>query len=134
MESKSEVVLSGKGTQITAHPVTSDPGETINEYMDRQRRRCNLIIRNVPESSKQEKSEQSNKDTAKISDLFYKEFGLKRTQIKKIIRQGRRVQDQACLILVTVNDKEAKRQILHNAAKLRQISVWKDILFLLILQ
>ena len=31
------------------------------------------------------------------------------------------------MILVTVNDKEAKRQILRNAAELRQISVWKNI-------
>ena len=59
--------------------------------MDRQRQRCNLIIRNVPESSKQEKSEQSNEDTAKISELFQKEFGIERTQIKKRTRLGRHV-------------------------------------------
>ena len=112
MESESEATINGKGTQITAHPVTSDPAEAINEYMDRQRRRCNLIIRNVPESSKQEKSKQSNEDTAKISELFQKEFGIERTQIKKITRLGRRVQDQARLILVTVNEEEAERQIL----------------------
>ena len=52
-----------------------DPAEAINEYMDRQRRKYNLIVRNVAESSKQGKSEQADDNTAKLSDLFHKEFG-----------------------------------------------------------
>jgi len=37
--------------------------------MNRQRRKCNLIVRNVAELSKQGKSEQTDDDTAKLSDL-----------------------------------------------------------------
>ena len=42
-------------------------------------------------------------------------------------RLGKSAQDQTCLILITVNDEETKKQILHNAAKLRHVSTWKDV-------
>ena len=61
---------------MATHPKASDPTEAINEYMDRQRKKCNLIVRNMPESSKQAKPEQIEDDTAKLSDLFHKEFGI----------------------------------------------------------
>ena len=62
-----------------------------------------MIVRNIPEPSKQGKSEQIEVDTAKISDLFQNEFGIERAQIKKLVRLGKRAQDRVRLILITVD-------------------------------
>ena len=85
-ESESEAAINVKGTQITAHPVTSDPAEAINEYMDRQRRRCNLIIRNVPESSKQESPNRVTRILQKFLNCFKKNLAL--TEHKSRKEQG----------------------------------------------
>ena len=77
--------------------------------MDRQKRKCNLIVRNVPELPKQVKSEQIEGDTAKLSDLFHKEFGIIRAQIKKIIRLEKR----------TFSERQANRILCDELKKRR---------------
>ena len=106
---------------MVAYSKTLNPTKAINEYMDRQRQKCNLIVKNVPELPEQVKSEQIEEDTAKLSDLLHKEFGIVRAKIKKITRLGKRDHDQTSLILITVCDKEAKK-ILLNVDKLKHIS------------
>jgi len=90
---KSKLIRSSNcgSSPLVASPKAPDPTETINEYMERQKRKCNPIVRNVPESPKQGKSEQVDDDTAKLSELFHKEFGIERAQIKKFTRLGKRI-------------------------------------------
>ena len=60
-----------------------DSTKAINEYMDRQRQKCNLIVKNIPESPKQVKSKQIEEDAAKLSDLFYKEMALLELKLRE---------------------------------------------------
>jgi len=64
----SELIKSGdcESTSPVTSPNVLDPAEAINEYIDRQRQMCNLVIRNVPESPKQGKSEQISDNTTKL--------------------------------------------------------------------
>jgi len=78
-----------ESSPLVASPKAPDLTETISEYIDRQRQKCNLIVRKVPEPSKQGKSEQVGDYTAKLSELFHKEFGI---QIKRL---GKHTQDHA---------------------------------------
>ena len=53
-----------KVSQMVAHSKAPDPTEGINEYLARQRWKCNLIVKNVPELPKQAKSKQIEEYTA----------------------------------------------------------------------
>ena len=105
-----EVTDHRKVSQMVAHSKVPDPTGRNNEYLARQRRKCNLIVRNVPESPKQVKSEQIEEYTAQLSDLFHKELGIVRVQIKKITRLGKCAHDQTHLILITVCVEDVKNE------------------------
>ena len=104
--------------------------QVVDEYVEREKRKNNLIIHNLPEPTDVSSNEQrAVKDTKTISDLFHTEFNLANAKIQRVTRLGaiRPNSSRPRLLLVEMGDISIKRSILKQATKLRKSSKWSDI-------
>ena len=94
----------------------------IDEYRDRESRKLNLILYNVPESQSSDTSVQQTHDTKFISDIANKiEAG--QIDVTRVTRLGKKVNNKNRLMKVQVANLSQKRRLLTNAKKLKQCSV-----------
>ena len=104
--------------------------QVVDEYVEREKRKNNLIIHNLPEPTDVSSNEQrAVKDTETISDLFHTEFNLANAKIQRITRLGaiKPNSSRPRLLLVEMGDISTKRSILKQATKLRKSSKWSNI-------
>ena len=93
----------------------------IDEYRDRENRKLNLILYNVPESQSGKTSVQKAHDTNFISDIANKiEAG--QVDVTNVTRLGKKVNNKNRLMKVQVASLSQKRRLLMNAKKLKQCS------------
>jgi len=102
----------------------------VDEYVERERRKSNLIFHNLPEPENTETPDQKSlKDTQCVRDLVNKEFNLPNIPIKRVARLGapKPSQPRPRLLLVELEDISIKRSILKQAVKLRNSSKWSNV-------
>ena len=90
----------------------------VDEYIDRERRKSNLIFHNVPKSED---------DNTVIKEIIEKELKVKDCEVVKSVRLGQKVSQRQRLLLVSVNGERAKWNILKVAPKLRHSSAFERI-------
>ena len=112
-------------TSAARHTVT----DVVDEYVDRERRKKNLIIYGLPEleCSTEEQRRVSNKQ--QVSSLFSSEFDVSPDLIQKSIRLGILKPDKPRLLRVELGDFTTKKNILRQATKLRASTTWKKGLY-----
>jgi len=94
-----------------------DVTEAINEYREREYRKCNIILHNVPESNKENGGERKADDIAWIEKLGNE---LQCTiPVKEAIRLGKKRLVKPRLLKVVLDSVRAKRNILTETGKLR---------------
>ena len=103
--------------------------EVVDEYIDRERRKCNLIVHNVPEPEEREKSEIMKKDCATIQEIVTNAIKITDTKVIKTTRLGRKTESatRPRLLLVVLEDESMKRRILGQAKTLRRNDKWGNI-------
>jgi len=96
----------------------SNPSEIVEEYLDRERRKSNLIVYNLQEPNNvQTTSERSNIDRNNLTQLFHSELHIENVEITKCIRLGRATQNKTRPVLITIPDSNS---ILRSASSLRK--------------
>ena len=93
--------------------------DIVDEYVDRERRKCNLLVHNLPESE--------GNDIKVFSGLVNKEFGIASPNITKAIQLGKTNPEKPQPLLVTFRDISSKRNILKHATKLQNSSSWSKV-------
>ena len=101
--------------------------EAIEAYRDRESRKCNVIIHNIPESKKLEAKERREEDLQEVGSLLEEGLELKDFQVQSIVRLGKRMEDKHRLIKVTVESVKTKREILSKTKKLKNEVKWSRI-------
>ncbi len=102
--------------------------DAINDYRNREARKCNIIIHNVPESNKENPKDRMKDDTVQVMDMIEGAMELETANINSAIRLGKKDSEgRVRLLKVTVDSVKSKREILINAKKLRGIGKWKNI-------
>ena len=101
--------------------------EAIEAYRDRESRKCNIIVHNIPESKKPEVKERREEDTMEVKRLFEDGLGLEELEIQSIVRLGKKMQDKNRLMKVTVGSVKTKREILSNTKKLKNAENWSRV-------
>ena len=102
-------------------PVAKNPTiQAIDEYMDRERRKCNLIIHNVPEDN-------PSRDHEKVGSLLESEFEVPKSCICNVSRLGRPSSNKARLLLVKLDKEQHKHTVMKKATKLRANQKWKNV-------
>ena len=93
----------------------------MNEEKEKERRRLNLIIHNVPESSAESAESRKSYDIEYAVDIFNTYLGAK-TSVTRALRLGKKADkntDKPRLMKVMVDTLDSKTFILRNCTKLR---------------
>ena len=98
--------------------------DALDEYMDRERRRHNLVIYGMPESSDSTSAELGTNDQSRFSELVRLQFNIENINISKVIRIGRSTNNKPRPLLVTLLDDSSRRYILQNTKSLRNNSTY----------
>ena len=99
----------------------------VDEYVDRERRKKNLIIHNLPEPSDCPDTQRLTNDLQQVSSLLTSEFGVPENVASKPTRLGAPKANKPRLLRVEIGDLAAKREILRNATKYRASSKWSNV-------
>lgn len=102
-----------------AHPSqvanTSSVTSAIDEYMDREKRKCNLILYNIPQTTTNiESADGVKKDSETFKELVSSimDKGISNLQITKAIRLGKLPSAKPRPLLISIHDELCKREIL----------------------
>ena len=99
--------------------VASKVSEEIEEYRERELRKLNIILHNVPESKEESVEERRADDTRMIKEIARK-INVLQIEITKIVRLGEKPEaGKNRLMRVTLENTTQKRNMLQNAKKLR---------------
>ena len=99
---------------------------TIGSVMDRERRKLNVVIHNLPESEPSEVESREQKDLSKFEETIKDAMHL-RVQATKCFRVGRLSEDRPRLLIVTLSDYETKMELLRSSSQLRNTPEWQHL-------
>ena len=100
----------------TSKNLSSFVSTFINEEKEKSKRKLNLIIHNVVESTKEDGAARKREDISCISDILQQFLGIT-VKIEKAFCLGQR-KEKPRLLKITVNSEEEKALILRNCTKL----------------
>lgn len=92
--------------------------EQIDEYREREMRKTNIIISNMPES-KEQQVEQKIREDMRIFQEIIAEIGLRNIKAQKIIRLGES-KDKPRLAKVVLSTPSERKEVLAAAKKMRE--------------
>ena len=104
--------------------------EVVDEYVEKEKCKNNLIIHNLPEPTEVSSNEQrALKDTEALTGLCHTEFKIADGKIRQVTLVGafKSTSARPWLLLVEFSDISIKRSILRQATKLRRSSKWSDV-------
>ena len=90
-----------------------------SEKEEQSKRKCNLAIVNVPESTSTESAERIKEDIDLLTDIIKQELHLN-VRVEKAIRVGKKKDDQPRVMIVTLKDEESKWEVLKESKALRE--------------
>ena len=92
-----------------------------DELIDRENRKLNLVIRNLPETTEAGSESDKNlfKSLCSVLDLTVQSF--------TVTRIGKKIEGKCRLLLVRLPDLVTKRQILSKSAELRSKTTWRKV-------
>ena len=99
-------------------PASSNTTDVVDEYLDRERRKSNLIIYGVPESTGSTPDERKQSDNTYVRDLIHLGFRMDTIEITKCVHLGKRVEGKTRPIQITLTDGYVRGHILRNAKTL----------------
>jgi len=100
--------------------------DIVDEYRDRERRKLNVVVYNVPES-KAEDSSRRKKDDATFVNSIFEALEIAIPEMVDVTRLGPRNPDKNRILRVTFSDLEQKRSLLTNSKKLRLLEKFKKV-------
>ena len=108
------------GGSFTNESVATITVGVVDEQREREKRKLNLVLHNVPESTKQSGPEKKADDISKVEKLLHDHLGINPT-ISNAIRLGKK-SDRPRLLKISVATIQEKSTILRNCYKLRNNS------------
>lgn len=120
LESNTDIVMNDTPNEITA-TVTS----LINEEREKEKRKLNVIVHNLPECDDSDPSNRKSHDISKTSSIVDKYLSVS-TTITQAIRIGKK-REKARLLKITFSSVQEKAAVLRSCTKLRKSNVPEDI-------
>ena len=111
--------------QNTCHEHVANKADVVEEYVDRQQRKANLIISNVPEPSNASNEENRQQDWMMVDEML-RRLHL-RVDVIKVSRIGRKNAGKTRLILVTLSSEDMKWEVLREAKNLRDFDEYHGV-------
>lgn len=99
----------------------------IDDYRDRETRKCNIILHNVPESDCEQPKERKEEDESIVVTMLNDSLNLAEVKLESVIRLGKKSEGRNRLTKVTLDSVKSKREILNAAKNLKGIEEWSNI-------
>ena len=103
------------GVSLTPQSSTSHITDAMNQYSDRERRKQNLVILDLPESGGSNSSDQNMLDASAFNRLVSSQFKIENIRIVKTARLGRTNPEKPRPLLVSLSDSSSRRYLLQNS-------------------
>ena len=97
----------------------------MNEEREKEKRKLNFIMHNLPECDDADPTNRKTQDISKISSIIDKHLGIP-TTITQAKRIGKK-REKPRLLKVTVSSSQQKAAVLRNCTKLRKSDVPEDV-------
>ena len=124
IEELSSMRVKGAGGSDAASGVAMT--KVVGNFFDKEKRRNNIVVHNLPESPVQDPKERSQKDVETFKSLVQDEFKLK-ISVVRTFRAGKIQPEKPRPLIVTLDDEGAKWDILRQAPQLRGHSVFGNV-------
>ena len=103
-----------------------DLSKALDDHMDRERRKANLVVHNLPEQDGDSLMERSAKDMTLFASMVKDVMKLNVTSSKSF-RVGKKRQDKPRLLIITLDNPACKHDILKGAPQLRSSEEYSNI-------
>ena len=97
-----------------------------DNFLDKDKRKCNLVIHNLPEADAASLAERSEQDTRDFQKMVRDTFKLQ-VRATRSFRVGKATADRPRLLIVTLESTELKHDLLQLAPQLRNSKDWGNI-------
>ena len=98
----------------------------LDNHMDKERRKCNVVIYNLPEETGDSQAERSEKDILKFREIVKKELHLN-IRITRAFRAGKQTPGRPRLLIASLENVETKLELLKLARQLRNSTEWNSL-------
>ena len=98
----------------------------IDSVLDKEKRKKNIVVHNLPESNADTHADRMAEDKEKFSQLVKDEFHL-RVSVSNSFRVGRALPGKHRLLIVTLDNEETKWDIIRLAPQLRNSELWPRV-------
>lgn len=102
-----------------------DISQVFDNYMDKDKRKLNVVVHNLPEEPGETLAERSANDQAAFQGMLREALKLN-VSTTKAFRAGKKLPDRPRLLIVTVGSLEAKLDLLKMASQLRNTN-WSNV-------
>ena len=129
-----EMVTSSTSNQ-RANPLAKGPPqhetctiiEVVDEYVEREKRKNNLVVFNIPESNQIDIKARSKNDISVFNEIVETVLKVQEVQVTKAIRLGKKNSEKPRPLLLSFAQETTKREILSNARILRRSTKWSNV-------
>lgn len=97
-----------------------------DSFTDKERRKCNVVVHNLPEDPSQEHVERTKRDIQKFSEILRHELKLN-VKVTRAFRAGKVQPGKHRLLIVSLDSVEAKIELLKLARQLRTSDNWSNL-------
>ena len=115
-----------KVSQSNDTKTVQDLSKVLDDHMDKERRKANLVIHNLPEQEGTSVSERSAKDMSSVSTMV-KDIMRIHVTLSKSFRVGKRMPEKHRLLIVTLENPASKHDILKGARQLRHSDMYSNV-------
>ena len=123
---QSQMALLPKSSTDSNKKEAQDLSRALDEHMDREKRKANLVIHNLPEQEGNSLAERSEKDLALFTSMIKDVFKL-RVSSSRSFRVGKKQENRPRLLIVTLDNPSSKHDILKCAPQLRNSAEYGNI-------
>ena len=107
-------------------PAIKDIAEVFESFQDREKRKSNIVIHNLPEQPSGSKERRTSADIGQFQMLAKDVFGLD-VGVTKSFRAGAKMPDKIRLLILSLADPDMRDDIVKQAYKLRKSERWHNI-------
>ena len=112
--------------QSASSKTIQDMSVVFDDFLDKEKRKLNLVVHNMSESHGETLQERASKDAALFTTMLKDVFKLSVVPVKTF-RVGKKLPDKPRLMIVTLNNESTKYDILKLAPQLRSTAKYSNI-------
>ena len=100
--------------------------QVFDDFLEKDKRKNNLVVHNLPEAEGSSLSERSERDTKSFQEVVRDTFRMN-VSVSKVYRVGKVMQNKPRLLIITLDTPGVKGEILRMAPQLRDSVKWGNI-------